>query len=116
MLICDKHVFKKENLSRIASIYIDKIKTFMTKNDLSIKNTISLHLKDFTLSVNFLIKMKIIEDLTAKFIENLRKNKLFTRILYFNYNPNVLSAISYKKLKVESSSVILHNFHKDNEK
>ena len=50
ILISEKHVFKKENLTRIAGFYIDKIDKLLSKNEI-LKNIISLHLKDFTISV-----------------------------------------------------------------
>jgi len=71
ILISEKHVFKKENITRIASFYLERIDKNISMNDLNIKNNISQNLKDFTIS--------IIEELTVKFIENLRKNKLYSR-------------------------------------
>lgn len=57
-----------------------------------------------------------IEDITASFLEMLRKNKLFAKFLYFNYNPSASGAFKCKKLKQESASVILFNAKSDFEK
>ena len=55
ILISEKHVFKKENITRIAGLYIEKIDKSISKNDLNIKNILSQNLKDFTVSVLILI-------------------------------------------------------------
>jgi hypothetical protein len=60
--------------------------------------------------------MQSIEELTVKFIDYLRTNKLFAKFIYFNYNPNASNSISYKKTKLESTSVILYNSGKENDK
>lgn len=54
--------------------------------------------------------------MTIKFIDTLRKNKLYPKFIYYNYNPNVFSSISYKKSKMEGNSVILYNSNKEYEK
>ena len=71
--------------------------------------------------VNFIknfkdITLQGIEQLNIMFIEQLRKNKLYAKFIYYNYNPNVSNSISYKKTKLESTSVILYNSNKDQDK
>jgi hypothetical protein len=60
--------------------------------------------------------MQSIEELTIKFVDYLRTNKLFAKFIYFNYNPNAVNSIYYKKTKLESTSVILFNSGKDYDK
>jgi hypothetical protein len=101
IIVCDKDSFKKQTLlelSKIYTIYIDKLDDHDGSN--LIKN-----FKDVT--------VQGIEHLTILFIEQLRKTKLYAKFIYYNYNPNVFNSISYKKTKLESTSVVLYNSHKD---
>ena len=57
-----------------------------------------------------------IEDLTIKFIEDLRKNRLYIQFIYYNFNPNVKSILAPKNSKFDSTSVILYTYLKDYDK
>ena len=59
--------------------------------------------------------LQSIEELTTKFIDYLRSNKLYPKFFYFNYNPNAINSIQSKKSKLESTSVILYNSTKEYE-
>ena len=102
VLICDKKSFKRQSLISMSKILLNNIH----QDELSKKVTIKG--KDFA--------MQSIEELTVKFIDYLRTNKLFAKFIYFNYNPNASNSISYKKTKLELTSVILYNSGKENDK
>jgi hypothetical protein len=113
LIISDKNVFKRLSLVDISKTYLDGfVKYFYTQiNDNSLKKSqIGSHpkLKEITLMA--------IEETTYKFIEFLRSNKLYAKFIYLNYNTNVLGNFTYKKSKMESTSVILYNSNKDSEK
>jgi hypothetical protein len=101
IIVCEKDSVKKQTLLELSKIYTNYLDK-MNDNDGSnlIKN-----FKDVTL--------QSIEHLTILFIEQLRKTKLYAKFIYYNYNPNVFNSISYKKTKLESTSVVLYNSHKD---
>ena len=113
LIIVDKKAIKKQSLIDLSKVYmqcIDKeIKQKISDNTIQIKKTnIDFRTKEFTLQV--------VEDLTIKFVENLRKNKLYAKFVYYNYNPSVSGSISYKKSKIESTSVILYNSNKEHDR
>jgi hypothetical protein len=113
LIICDKKIIKKQSLIEMSRVYLEGFeKNYINNmNDHTLKkstNFTNFKMKEFT--------MLAIEDITFKFIEILRKNKLYAKFIYFNYNPNVVSSISYKKSKMESTSVILYNSNKDYDK
>ena len=101
LLICEKKSYKKQSLTIISKILLDNI----TYDELNRKSTFKI--KDFGL--------QSIEELTTKFIDYLRSNKLFPKFFYFNYNPKASSSILTKKTKLESTSVILYNSSKEYE-
>jgi hypothetical protein len=103
VIICDKESMKKQTLIELSKIYTQYIDN---NNDINGTNLIN-NFKDITLQG--------IEHLTTQFIDHLRKNKLYAKFLYYNYNPNVFGSISYKKTKTESTSVILYNSDKGND-
>jgi hypothetical protein len=112
LIISSKRALKRNSLLEVSKVYLQCIEQNMTTNSenlsLSKKNQIEFKAKEYTI--------KAIEELTIKFIENLRKNKLYAKFIYYNYNPNVMSSICYKKTKLESTSVILFNSNKDYDK
>jgi hypothetical protein len=113
LIICDKKAIKKGNLIELSKVYLSGIEKLflnnLNENSLAKKTNMNLfHTKAFTLQV--------IEQLTIKHIEDLRNNKLYAKFIYYNYNPSVTSSITYKKTKMESTSVILYNSNKDYEK
>ena len=99
ILICEKKSYKKQSLTIISKILLDNI----TYDELNRKSNFKI--KDFGL--------QSIEELTTKFIDYLRSNKLFPKFFYFNYNPEALNSILKKKTKLESTSVILYNSSKE---
>ena len=99
VLICDKKSFKRQSLILMSKILLNHIHQDELTKSISIKG------KDFA--------MQSIEELTIKFIDYLRTNKLFAKFIYFNYNTNANNSINYKKTKLESTSVILFNSGKD---
>ena len=101
VLICEKKSYKKQSLSIISKILLDNI----IYDELN--QNISINVKDFGL--------QSIEELTTKFIDYLRSNKLYPKFFYFNYNPNAINSIHSKKSKLESTSVILYNSTKEYE-
>ena len=101
LLICEKKSYKKQSLTIISKILLDNI----AYDELNRKSTFKI--KDFGL--------QSIEELTTKFIDYLRSNKLFPKFFYFNYNPKASSSILTKKTKLESTSVILYNSSKEYE-
>jgi hypothetical protein len=104
IIICDKESMKKQTLielSKIYAQYIDK------NNDINATNLMT-NFKDITLYA--------IEFLTTQFIDELRKSKLYAKFIYFNFNPSVFNSLAYKKTKSESTSVILYNSNKDQDK
>lgn len=102
IIICDKKSFKRQSLILMAKILLNHV------HQDELKKSISLKGKDFA--------EQSIEELTVKFIDYLRSNKLFAKFIYFNYNPNASNSITYKKNKLESTSVILFNSGKDYDK
>ena len=101
VLICEKKSYKKQSLSIISKILLDNI----IYDELNQK--INIKVKEFGL--------QSIEELTTKFIDYLRSNKLYPKFFYFNYNPNAINSINSKKSKLESTSVILYNSTKEYE-
>ena len=99
VLICDKKSFKRQSLILMSKILLNHIHQDELTKSISIKG------KDYAL--------QSIEELTIKFIDFLRTNKLFAKFIYFNFNPNATNSIVYKKTKLESTSVILFNSGKD---
>ena len=76
VLICEKKSYKKQSLSIISKILLDNIIYNESNQKIDIK------VKEFGL--------QSIEELTTKFIDYLRSNKLYPKFFYFNYNPNQL--------------------------
>lgn len=112
LIICDKGSIKRVNLVELSKIYLNKLES-------NLKIGVNENLNNKKLNIDFKTKeytLQAVEDLTIKFIENLRKNKLFAKFIYYNYNPSVISSISYKKTKLESTSVVLFNTNKDYDK
>ena len=101
VLICEKKSYKKQSLIIISKILLDNISYDELTQQLNFK------IKDFGL--------QSIEELTTKFIDYLRSNKLFPKFFYFNYNPTASNSIQSKKTKLESTSVILYNSSKEYE-
>ena len=101
VLICEKKSYKKQSLSIISKILLDNIIYNESNQKIDIK------VKEFGL--------QSIEELTTKFIDYLRSNKLYPKFFYFNYNPNAINSIHSKKSKLESTSVILYNSTKEYE-
>ncbi len=111
LIICDRKSIKKASLIEISKYYLQHFEANFSKNieisTLSKKNnTQYFNTKDYT---------KIcIENLTVKFIEDLRKSKLYAKFIYYNFNPSVSCSLSYKKSKCEPNSVILYNSNSTN--
>ena len=101
VLICEKKSYKKQSLAIISKVLLD----FITYDESN--HQIDFKIKDFGL--------QCIEDLTTKFIDYLRLNKLYPKFFYFNYNPSAINSIQLKKSKLESTSVILYNSSKEYE-
>ena len=100
IMICVKKSYKKQSLTILSAIILNTV----SFNEMT--NQVSFKTKDFCLQG--------IEELTTKFIDYLRGNKLFPKFIYFNYNPSAASSIIYKKTKLESTSVILYNNNGNN--
>ena len=99
VLICEKKSYKKQSLTIISKILLD-----------------NLSYDELTQQPNFKVKdfgLQSIEELTTKFIDYLRSNKLFPKFFYFNYNPIASNSIQSKKTQLESRSVILYNTSKE---
>ncbi len=109
-VICEKKYFKKDTLSDMARIFMQ----FLEKMILE-KNETSNNKKFFDFKIKEIIN-QMISDLTIKYIEFLRKNKIYCKFIYLNYNPNVMNSLQNKKTKLDSTSVILHHSNKENEK
>ena len=101
VLICEKKSYKKQSLAIMTKILLDNI----IYDELNQK--IIIRVKEFGL--------QSIEELTTKFIDYLRSNKLYPKFFYFNYNPIAINSIHSKKSKLESTSVILYNSTKEYE-
>ena len=101
VIISEKKSYKKQSLIIMSKIILDNI----AYEELNKK--ITFNIKDFGL--------QSIEELTTKFIDYLRGNKLYPKFFYFNYNPKAVSSIQTKKSKLESTSVILYNSSKEYE-
>lgn len=107
LIQCDKGKFKSTDLTDISRSILTILEKNYFSESLNKNHVIDLNIKELIFSS--------IEELTVNFLELLRKNKLFAKFVYFNYNPSVANAFTYKKIKQESASVILYN-HKENEK
>ena len=91
-IICEKKYFKNESLTDMAKIFLEFLEKMVAeKTEPNNKKLFDFKIKD--------IINQIISDLTIKFIEFLRKNKLYCKFIYFNYNPNVVNSLNYKKTK-----------------
>ena len=101
VLICEKKSYKKQSLAIISKVLLDYI-TYDESN-----HKINFKIKDFGI--------QCIEELTTKFIDYLKTNKLYPKFFYFNYNPGAINSIQLKKSKLESTSVILYNSSKEYE-
>ena len=101
VLICEKKSYKKQSLTIMTKILLDNI----IYDELNQKMVFKI--KEFGLQT--------IEELTTKFIDYLRNNKLYPKFFYFNFNPNAVNSIQAKKSKLESTSVILYNSSKEYE-
>ena len=101
ILICEKKSYKKQSLTIMSKILLDNIVYDELNQNMSFKT------KEFGL--------QCIEELTTKFIDYLRTNKLYPKFFYFNFNPNAINSIQNKKSKLESTSVILYNSTKEYE-
>ena len=101
VLLCEKKSYKKQSLTILSKILLDNISYDELTRQLNFK------VKDFGL--------QSIEELTTKFIDYLRNNKLFPKFFYFNYNPSASNSIQSKKSKLDSTSVILYNSSKEYE-
>lgn len=109
-IICEKKSFKKDSLTDMARIFMDFLEKIILDKNETVNNK---KFMDFKMKE---IINQIISDLTIKYIEYLRKNKLYCKFIYFNYNQNVINSLQYKKTKIDSTSVILYQTNKDNEK
>ena len=118
LIICEKKAIKRTNLIEMSKAYLVNIqKSFLTQANENIVSSALNKKNNFsTLFKTKEFTIQAIEDLTIKFIENLRKNKLYAKFIYYNFNPSVISSMSYKKSKLESTSVILFNSNKDYDK
>lgn len=101
VLICEKKSYKKQSLTILSKILLDNISYDELTHQFNFK------IKDFGL--------QSIEELTTKFIDYLRSNKLFPKFFYFNYNPTAVNSIQSRKSKLDSTSVILYNNSKEYE-
>ena len=101
VLICEKKSYKKQSLAIISKVLLEYI-TYDESN-----HKIIFKIKDFGI--------QCIEELTTKFIDYLKTNKLYPKFFYFNYNPGAINSIQLKKSKLESTSVILYNSSKEYE-
>ena len=101
VLICEKKSYKKQSLAIISKVLLDYI-TYDESN-----HKVNFKIKDFGI--------QCIEELTTKFIDYLKTNKLYPKFFYFNYNPGAINSIQLKKSKLESTSVILYNSSKEYE-
>ena len=101
VLICEKKSYKKQSLAIISKVLLEYI-TYDESN-----HKINFKIKDFGI--------QCIEELTTKFIDYLKTNKLYPKFFYFNYNPGAINSIQLKKSKLESTSVILYNSSKEYE-
>ncbi len=113
ILVSEKKVFTKSDMLEMSKVYLNGVEAVFIKHQSNIEKFKTLHLNLFNFKE---MTTKAIDELTIKFIENLRLNKLYAKFIYFNYNQNVVNSISYKKSKLESTSVILYNSHKDYDK
>jgi hypothetical protein len=113
ILITDKKLFPKNDLIDISKVYLNGVESVFLKYQSNLEKFKTLNFNHFNFKE---MTTKAIDDLTINFIENLRLNKLYAKFIYFNYNQNVVNSISYKKSKLESTSVILYNSHKDYDK
>lgn len=113
IIISEQKAIKKENLIELSKVYLSNIEKVIA--DKSINS--NLKKGDIIPFINTKdIILQAIEELTIKFIENLRKNKLYAKFVYYNYNPNVVNSMSYKKSKLEPTSVVLYNSNKEQDK
>lgn len=111
LITVDKKSFYRNNLIQLSDIYLKNSEKNVNDNLINNnfkKNNNLFQTREFTIDA--------IEQLTINFIENLRKNKLYAKFIYYNFNPIVTNSICYKKSKLESTSVILFNSNKDYDK
>ena len=113
LILSDKNSYKKQTLLEISRSMLNGFIQFTNTQENS--NLLKSNKPMININIKKLAKCAI-EEITYKFIDNLKKNKLFTKFVYFNYNTNVVNSIYYKKSKSESTSVILYNTNKDSEK
>jgi len=107
--VCEKKSFKKDSLTDISKVFLDYLEKMIHEDSNIPKNN---KFPDFKLKE---ILNQIVSDITIKFIEFLRKNKIYSKFIYFNYNQNVTNFLNYKKTKIDSTSVILQS-NKESEK
>jgi hypothetical protein len=107
--VCEKKSYKKDSLTDISRVFLDYLEAMIHEDNNIIKNN---KFPDFKIKE---ILNQIVSDITIKFIEFLRKNKIYSKFIYFNYNINVSNFLNYKKTKIDSTSVILQT-NKESEK
>jgi hypothetical protein len=109
-IVCEKKFYKKETLYDMSRIFMDFLEKFILEN-----KEIPNNKKFLDFKIKEIIN-QIISDISIKYIEFLRKNKLYCKFIYFNYNPNVINSLQYKKTKLDCTSIILYHSNKENEK
>lgn len=107
--VCEKKSFKKDSMADISRVFLDHLEKMIHEDNNIFKNN---KFPDFKLKE---ILNQIISDISIKFIEYLRKNKIYSKFIYFNYNQNVANFLNYKKTKIDSTSIILQS-NKESEK
>ena len=105
----DKHSFRTSNVIDISGFILNILEKKYFSDGLNKRN----NLIDYNMKE---ILFTSIEGITINFIEYLRKNKLYVKFIYFNFNPSVTNAFQYKKNKQELASVILYNNKNENDK
>jgi len=115
LILSEKNSYKKQTLLEISRSMLNGYIHFTNTQENSniLKNNKPMPMNNINIKK---LAKSAIEQITYKFIDNLKKNKLFTKFVYFNYNTNVVNSIYYKKSKADSTSVILYNTNKDSEK
>jgi len=114
-IISEKKYFKKDSLNDMSRIFMEFLEKMILEKNVSSNINQNNNKKFFEFGLKDIIN-QVISDLTIKYIEFLRKNKLYCKFIYFNYNPNVINSLQYKKTKLDSTSVILYQSNKENEK
>lgn len=107
--VCEKKSYKKDSLTDISKVFLDYLDKIVHEDNNISKNN---KFPDFKLKE---ILNQIISDITIKFIEYLRKNKIYSKFIYFNYNQGITNYLNFKKSKIDSTSIILQS-NKENEK